>query len=88
MEYIRKNYKSLLIMIILGLGLVAGIILVKNPKIFKSKANLESVDKISGDNMTKLNPDETKNLQLPGNEEGNIPTFKVQGNQFTVKYSP
>lgn len=88
MEYIKKNYKSLLLIFILILGLVVGLVLIKNPKIFKSRANLESVGKITGDNMQKLNPDEAKNLELPGNEEGNITTFKVQGNQFSVRYSP
>lgn len=88
MEYIRKNLKSILIVAILAVGLVVGMYLVKNPQIFKSKADIQTVDQISGDNIRKLTPEEVKQLSLPGNEEGTVPTFKVQGKQFTIRYSP
>lgn len=87
MEYIRKNLKSISIVAILAVGLAGGIYLVKNPKIFKSKAQLQAVDQITGDNIKKLTPEETKQLNLPGNEEGDLPTFKIQGKQFTIKYN-
>lgn len=84
MEYIRSNIKSLLIVVILLIGLVVGVYLVLHPQIFRSKADLQYANKLSGENTTKLNPEETSKLGI----DPNIPTFKVNGRNFKVHYNP
>lgn len=89
MEYIRKNLRQLLIVFILFLGLAVGVYLVKNPKIFRSKANSKPADSLKvsdsdGKNIEKLNPDEAN--EFGGNE--NVPAFRIKGSTFRIQYSP
>lgn len=89
MEYIRKNLKSLLIVFFLILGLAVGMYLVKNPKIFRSKANDKPADSLkvsdsNGENIEKLNnPEEA--TKFGGTD--NVPVFRTKGSTFTIHYN-
>ena len=84
MEYIRDHIKSLLVIVILLIGLVTGVYLVLHPQIFRSKADLQYANKLSGENTTKLNSEEATKLGI----DQNIPSFKVNGRDFKVHYNP
>lgn len=49
MDLIKKKYKSIIIISLLLLGLFVTVYLVKNPQIFKSRANADRFQVIDGD---------------------------------------
>ena len=61
MELIRQNYKTLIIILILLIGLILGIILVQRKQIFKSRANLDIFSSVT-----------VSEIDQEGNEKGNI----------------
>lgn len=90
MKYLRKNIKPLLIVFILLLGLVVGVYLVKNPKIFRSRANSQPANSLqvtdyNGENIERLNDQEA--VEFGGND--NVPVFRIKdkGSTFKIHYS-
>ena len=49
MEYIKANFKGLLLIFLIISGIVVGLYLVSHPQIFKSRANAEAVNVVAND---------------------------------------
>lgn len=88
MEYTRKNFRHLVVIFILLLGLAVGLYLVRNPKIFRSRASSKPADNL------KVSDSERENIEKLSGEEAaefggteNIPVFRTKGSTFTIHYN-
>lgn len=84
MELLVDNWRRITIVGLLLVGIVAGVYLSLHPQVFKGRANIQAADKLSGQNVQRLSPQDLSEMGL--NE--NTPTFKVNGSDFTVHYNP
>lgn len=87
MELITQNWKKILVIGLMLAGLAVTMYLALNPQIFKSKAAMESVNKLSGENIERLDQTQVEKLGVDGIDQ-DTPVFKVRGNNFTIHYNP
>lgn len=78
MDYLKKNKRLVLIMVILLVGLFVGLNLVQIKHIFKSRASWNMSSSLDMDNQTQeMVKDENKN--------NGVPTYTVQGDKVKIK---
>lgn len=78
MDYLKKNKRLVLTMVLLLVGLFVGLNLVQTKHIFKSKASWNMSSFLDMDNQTKeMVKDENKN--------NGVPTYTVQGYKVRIK---
>lgn len=78
MDYLKKNKRSALIILLLLIGLLVTLYLVQLKQIFKSKASWNISTSLDMDNQTQsMVKDENKN--------NGVPTYTIQGDKVKIK---